>query len=680
MASDNPFQPLVKAWHEKVRLSIEHKKTKFQEDATEAMQFFNGPNDFMYASKNATNGRGFVLGSADDMPDPTFRMTVNKVAEMVQIFGPVLYFKNPTRQVNPRKVPSPPIELLGDPTDPMVQMQYQQTILPQLMPQKAVDKARAGLLEFYLNYTPNELNLKENSRQAIDEALIKGAGCLWTELYQQPGSPFRMVGSFFDSIDFLFVDPDMESMEDAKWIARRRIRSVWEVEREKGMKPGTLKGNLESFNSQAMTGAEEDVDYNRRRGLTNDLIVYYEIYSKMGMGARLSGTGSGSNSPNVLGPVAELLDTFGDYVYLEVAEHVNYPLNLPPDLTEAQGVDDQILAALEWPTPFWADDDWPVTVIQFHKIPRQVWPMSHLKPGLGELKFINWAYSFLASKIRTTCRDFIAIKKSAGEELKTAILSGQDLTLLEIEHQHKTITEVVQFLQHPQFNGDIWKCIEAVEMNFEKRVGLTELMYGMSAKQMRSAEEANVKDQQIQARPDDMASRVEDAMTIVARKEAIAARWHITVQDVLPCMGPVGAAMWAQYVMAAEISTVTHELEYRIEAGSAKKPNKDRDAANMAQAMQTLFQPMLQFAMQTGDFTAINKLIADWAKSIDLDPEGYLFKPPPPPPPMPPGPGGPGGPPAAGGAPPSQQGAQPPQRNGQGVPQTSPQPKPVLRR
>ena len=50
--------------------------------------------------------------------------------------------------------------------------------------------------------------------------------------------------------------------------------------------------------------------------------------------------------------------------------------------------------------------------------------------------------------------------------------------MLEIDSDHKSIDEIVQFLQHPPVNGDIWKMIQAVEDNFDKRVGLTELMYG----------------------------------------------------------------------------------------------------------------------------------------------------------------------------------------------------------
>jgi hypothetical protein len=562
-------------------------------------------------------------------------MTVNKVAEMVQLYGPVLYHRNPIRQVNPRKPPLPPIELFGDAGDPRTQMLYMQAT-EQSRQMRAADKARAMLLEFYLNFTPTELGLKDESRRAIDEALIKGMGVLWTELYRPKGSGIKMVGSFFDTVDNLCIDVDMESRKDAQWVARRCIHPVWQVERDyPGIPRGVLRGNLESFNEQATSVGEEDADYQRKRGLSNDLLVYWKIYSKMGLGARLSG---------VPPRLRDTLDQFGDYCYLVVAEGVPYPLNLPPKLTEDASIPaEQILQAIEWPTPFWADDAWPFTEIVFHDVPRQVWPMSHLKPAMGELKFINWTYSFIASKMRNTCRDFIAIKRSAAEELKATILSGQDLSLLEIDHEHGTISEVVQFLQHPSMNGDIWKVIQAVEHNFEQRVGLTELMYGQTTRQLRSASEAKVKADQLRVRPDDMANKVEDAMTEVARKEAIAARWHLQPQDVEPSMGPLGASLWRQLVLTSRPEELFHQLEYRIEAGSARKPNKDRDAANMTQAIQTLFQPLWQYAMQTGDVGPVNKLMVDWSKTLDMDPEGYLIKPPAPPPP-PQAPQGAGGP------------------------------------
>lgn len=622
---ENPLRPIVGAWKEKIRSAERYKWSRFGEDAAECQAFFNGPHDFLFKKGYGRTSKGFVVNSEDD-PTPTFGMTVNKAAECVALFGPTLYHKNPTRKVNPRKTPMLPIEAMGDPNDPMVQQQWMM-LGQQSMMLSSTDQARSTILESYLNYTPTALALKDECRSAIDEALIKGMGVLWTETYRPPGLQISLVGSFYDTVDNLVVDPDMESIKTAKWIARRCIHPVWEFEAEYGLPPGTVRGNLESLSRQSDFACDDDLDYDRRRGTSNDLIVYWKIYSKMGVGARLKGV------PSAL---RDELDAFGDYCYLVITEELPYPANLPPQLLESPEAQQALSQALAWPTPFWADDTWPFTPIQFHPIPRCVWPMSHLKPALGELKFLDWAYSFLASKIRIACRDFIAIKQAAGEELKKAILEGTDYTLLEIQQHHgNTIAEVVQFLQHPAFNGDIYRVIQAIEANFEKRTGLTELIYGQSESQFRSAAEAEVKNQNLKIRPDDMAARVEEAMTEVARKEALCARWHITGQDVLPIMGPLGAQWWSQLVESSDPNMILHQLEYRIEAGSTRKPNRERDAQNMRDAMQTLFPFLSQYATTTGNVGPVNKLLSDWARSIDLDADGYLLAPPPPPPPMP---------------------------------------------
>jgi hypothetical protein len=657
IAQSNPLRPLVSQWKEKIKLAMDFKKKEFQDDANTAMSFFNGPYDFMYGLKYRSARSAFVYTGDDDMPRPSFSMTVNKVAEMVQLFGPVLYHRNPQRQVNPRKPPMVPIELFGDPNDPGVQQQFMQ-LAQQVSQLRSIDVARAKLLEFYLNYTPDALDLKSHSRMAIDEAIIKGMGVLWTELYSPPGSTLTLAGSFWDSIDNLLIDPDGETRDHGMWCAKRCTAPAWKIEEEYGLPPGSVQGNLESYTMQALIKGDEDGDYRRKQGLTNDLVVYWKIFSKMGLGARLSGV-----SPSL----RQEFDQYGRFCFLVVSDEMPYPLNLPPEVFNSGNVQ-EIQQRLQWPTPFWADDAWPFKEIVFHEIPRKVWPMSHLKPGMGELQFINWAYSFVAGKIKTACRDIIVVSKAVSEEMKTAILSGTDYELVELEKAHGTVSEVVQFLQHPQFQGDIWKVIEAVEANFEKRVGLTELMYGSSTAQLRSATEANVKQSQMSVRPDDMANKVEDFMSQLARQEALTARWHLEGKDMVAVMGPVAAAFWDKLMVPSDPTEILHGLEYRIESGSVRKPNKERDAANMGQAMQTLFMPIMNYSMQTMDFAALNQLIGDWAKSIDLDATKYLFKAPPPPPPQPPGAAPPGAPPQQGAQQPPQQ-----QRNGQAPPAPPPQ-------
>lgn len=619
--SEAAYTAIRSTWKSMVDLALEHKK-EFQTDADECMRFFNGPYDFLYGLKELPQRGDFVYTGLKRMPRPSIAMTVNKVAEGVQLFGPTLYHKNPICKVNPRKPPDIPFGMFGDPKDPQVQAMIQ-PILMQLNHGRDIDQIRAVLLQSYLNYLPEAIGLKENMRQTIDEGLIKGMGVLWHEVYRPVGSPHRLVGSFYDSVDNLVIDPDQESIEHAKWVGRRICKPVWEVELEYGLPPGTLKGNYESY-SQVAAMQSIGNEYKKKTGKTNDLLVYWKIWSKMGLGGLLRG----------ITKDAAQVDQYGRYVQLVFCENYNFLLNLPPSIW---GNQQECYRRCQWETPFWADDAWPFDYLDFHKVPRNVWPMSHFRPAMGELKFINWAYSFLASRMQKTSRTFIGILKAASDDFKTKILEGTDLELIELESSlGKSINEIVQFLDHPEVHGDFIKIIEMVEKNFERRTGLNELMYGESARQYRSAEEASVKQANLNIRPDDMANRVEDFATRVFRKMAMMARWHCDGNDLAPVFGPVIANLWQVHVATANLPEIVHQLEYRIEENSAKKPNTEKMSADADLLMQSLFPMLSQFATQTGQVGQFNALMKFWAESKQIDVAEMLL--PEPPPPQPPAP------------------------------------------
>ena len=303
----------------------------------------------------------------------------------------------------------------------------------------------------------------------------------------------------------------------------------------------------------------------------------------------------------------------------------------------------------QWETPYWADDGWPFERIAFHHVPNQLWPMSHFKPALGELKFINWAFSFLISKVFKTSRDFLVFMAGMDDDTKNKVLnSTKDFEMLEFKlSQGATIKDMVQFLQHPEMNTDLFQVITAVMDLFEKRVGLTELMYGASSHQYRSAAEADVKQSQTSIRPDDMANVVEDAAGRLSQREAFALRWHLKGSDVAAMFGPVFGQLWDQLISSTDPNAITRQLQYRIEQDSARKPNKKKAIDDANQAMQLLFPFYSQMAMATGQVAPFNSLVAAWGKAFDFDTSGLTIQPPPPPPPM-------AGPPPDGGPPPQQ--------------------------
>lgn len=627
MNAEHPLQPVVAQWLRVIRAGNDVKKRRFGADADECMMFFTGPYDKFWASTKQQDK--YLLRPDDPLvsPETGVKVQVNKAAEFVQLFGPALYSRNPTRRVTTRTLPELPAELYAMTGDPMAQQQFMMAQQQDMM-MRQVDETRAALIESYLNITPGATGLREQARMCVDEALIKGMSLLWPEPYKVPGSGHTIVGSQWGTIDDLIIDPDARSRKDAKWIARRCIHPTWEVERMYGLPPGALaqRGAFQSFAAGAGASAldaEGDNFWSRRDGKSNDMMVYWKVWSKMGCGGRLS---------QLEPQLRPMLEIFGDFCHIVVADGVPYPLNVPPDVLNHPNGAEMARDRFQWPTPFWADNGaWPFVEIAFHEVANDVWPMAHLAPALGELKLINWIVSHASTKIKATSRTFMAILGTQSEEIIDKILHGGDLELIKLRESangNRTINDIVQFLQQPPFNKDIWNVLELVMSLFDKRTGLTELMYGESGRQMRSGTEAQLKGDAINIRPDDMAEVVEAAMSRVGRAEAFAARWHCSPQDVVPVLGPTYADWWMKLVYAADPRTILDAYDYRVEAGSARKPNKSRDQEQATAIMNNLFSPMMQYFSATGDPTQLNALMKFFLKAQEVSrPEEFMFQP-----------------------------------------------------
>lgn len=734
----HPLRPLVRAWLTRLKAAGKHKNKAFQEDAEEAMRFFNGPHNWMFneeANRSKKGGyfsdrRGAEAGeeNTEEMLPPSFRICINKVAELRDLYGAQLYHQNPDITVEPHDPPPPPPQALGivqpppDPRPPQMtamgpiqppptpqeamfqqqMMQYQQ-LQQQQNDRATVNGFRAQLMQYVLNYTQRKTDKKTHGRRVIDEALIKGMGIFHHKLVERDGMQGKIIGTFYKNCDDYLMDPDARTWQGVWWIALREVEPLWEIERKFNLPAGALDGKGRDTSIAKASTESTDPDYrdNMARGKTNDLGTYWTIYSKMGMGDKLGENANGNAAGNEtqisdpgLQKLAGAFDELGPYCMISVMEGVPYPLNLHDDLIrqkpneepeadeynpigpqEEGGEDDkfelpqtpvvdpqtqqpavdpmtgepqmeidpQISTAVQWPIPYFAlgsmdDSSWPTTPLYFHEVPGDVWPMSHIKPGIGLLRFINWVFSFLAGKVRKNCTTTIGVMKAAGEDVKAQLLNGKDFQLLEIEHALSAggkITDLVSVLQYPEVNGDIWKMIEAVIGMFEQATGLDELMYGQTAHAYRSAAEANAKQNNMQLRPDDMANKVEDCLSKCAAKEAMAMRWLYEPEDVLPIVGPLGAQAWQSLIQSASIEEVVSEFDYRVEAGTARKPNREGRIAAINAAGQA-FGPFLSaWAEKTGDPTGMNALMQEWAEANNV--KIPVLQPPPPPQAPPPG-------------------------------------------
>ena len=520
------------------------------------------------------------------------------------------------------------------------QKQAQRDFETQTYEQQSDDKQRAlrsGLLEAWLNYTPGEQpggGLETHAMRAITESLIKGRGCLMPEAYDMPDGEAKLTGCMYLSVDDLFLDPDATGLgpNECWWMAVKRVQPVWYVERK-----FDLEGKLSSsatYERRSTFGERQSHDLgnnDRAQGKTHDTIEYYEIWSKAGAGHRLAGLKSEYN---------DAFEQVGDYVRLVVAKNVPYPLNAPPEKVE-KATPEELNALFGWEYPFWKDGRWPVVCLDYwHRVPDKdpqssAWPIAPLEPGLGELITLNVMIAHIVNRTWSSSRDFIGVLQSAHKDVEKWLKKGQDMTVFPVKEIYGDITKVVQWIQQPQMNGDMWKAVETLIGLFEKRVGLTELLYGMSAQQSRSAADTETKRAQMNIRPDHMAKQVEHWMEQCARQEKMVARWAIESSDVSVILGKHEAQMWDSLISNAPVEETVREIECTVAAGSVRKPNKERDSSNMALVMQSLLPELSKHADTTSDTNPLNEVLGKWGESIDQDMTTFAMGPRTPPPPGP---------------------------------------------
>jgi hypothetical protein len=653
------LKPICDLWWEQIAKSDKHKKEHFGNVAEQCWGYY----DLTKAARSESADLALGLGASIDDPATPYVVRIGKFAELVDLFGPMVWHKNPSRVVRSKRIelPQEAFSIMGQammaqmgggmggmmpPIDPMTGMPIDPAMIlqQQYQMQGLTDPVFQALAEGYLNYTPTEFGLKHESRLGCIEGLIKGRGVNWHEMHMRPGSQYAYPVTLFDSVDNLGIDADASSLRTALFTYRWCCEPYYLVEREYGWPPGSLKEYAragESYAQQAQVESSAAGEYRRKQGDTGDMLRYVKIYSKCGIANHkaapsLSGVDSDAQARRMA------LDSFGDNVFLVLAPGIPQPLNMPPylmDLDISQpAVMEYFKDHFRWPLPYYMDScdhfgGWPFSTLDFH--PKDIWPRAHMSSALAEMQFINQCFSFLMGRMEWSCRTIIAYAESLDGEIKEQLRTGKQHVLINIKRSlYKKISDAVEFLQHPPLNPEFWQILSSVMDLFDKRTGLIEYLYGQSSSESRSATESAQKQQALQIRPDDMAEMVEDWESRKAKKELQAARWKVNGaaagqilrdQTMIPQLWDQIVAVPLNYDDPASLERVVSDYECTVEAGSVRKPNKEREQNNMQQALGTM-GPMLQTAYQTtGDPTQINALFTDWAKSLDLDVTPYLL-------------------------------------------------------
>ncbi|MCJ8336356.1 MAG: hypothetical protein MJH10_19335, partial [Epibacterium sp.] len=459
---------------------------------------------------------------------------------------------------------------------------------------------RAEMLESYLNWTTREYDAFGERRRSIDDAISWGRGVVWHGLHKDKPN---VVVSVQDSVENLLVDGDAVTGHEVNWVGRRRLlpRWKWLNAHPKARKTIMEAGEYGGSNAE-VTEREGGV------APSTDLIEGYEIYMKVG------------------------LDNYRDQ-----PEHINDDMEVDNSPRRYVLIDDKVVDEGDWPIPYHVDGEWPCTFLDFIDHPRSVWPISPLEAGLGWQKAINWAATAFIAKYRFNSRNIIAILKNANieiteEQLDDVVNADDPVMVLEmLDKGGDDSANVNKYIQQIQLSSDINEALAVLDYlssEYEKATGLNEILFtGNTGGQFRNAKAAELAETAGRSRIDDMFSRVEQWLSIVSRKEAMAARYLLDEMDMRPLFGDT-ARVWgtlgteemkdprAQFMrliqngalpdmetvqiaqeQAANVITLqdwAQESEYTIEAGSTRRRTPEQEREVLTEAMNQVVPILLQ--------------------------------------------------------------------------------------
>lgn len=617
--------PLVSQWFARLRAAVENKK-RFTAMSRLCRQFLGSSAKAMWEKDFRTE---FYPGVAE----PQFMVSLNKAFELVAIIGPSLYWKNPSREVRSVDQPDQTVlaQIVGvndpDMLEQIRMMQEQDTSTKEIR-----NSLASAVMEHIQQTHPG--GVKIDLELIIQDALVTGRGCGWTETFSDPITGEMNVGTFYDSVDNLLVDPDAKdpAMRDVTWMSRRHVEPVWVVERRFGYPPGYLKGK--GTHISAEYGATTMGPTNGQHGtLYQDLMEWYEVWSKAGIGARVTGINA---------TMGQSLDQLtGDYAYLCMTRELTHPLNLPPDLV-LHAPPEGIQQALKWRTSAHPSSQsigsvfelchvrkWPVQLLDFYPVTGTCWPMAVLGPGIGSLLAMNILLVSHLTMSWDRRRDIVATLGAYAEDVESALRSEANPAVIKINSaSNATLDQVVGFLRRPEIGGDMLQWIQYLDGQFQMATGLDDIHYGISQKQARVSSDVEARTSAANVRPDKMANDVHEFVVACGTKELWLSAMYIRGSRLSNLLGVWGAAAWDMFFGQMDLTQLAQEIEVWVEAMDMRRPSREKDIADL-NGLAPFYLPLLQMSYQlTGDEKPINAFLHRFLTAMQVrNPEDLYLGP-----------------------------------------------------
>lgn len=335
----------------------------------------------------------------------------------------------------------------------------------------------------------------------------------------------------------IFVDPEATSMQDARWLAQRIIRTMEEVRADKRYSPKVRR----EVKPDAGVRSEDDARRNRRPG-TQDIdmqrVTVWEFYDL------------------VKGTVCSFAQESDEF------------LIEPSDIPFASGH--------------------PFVMLRNYEVPDHFYPMGDLE-SLEPLQHeLNMTRTQMQQARRKYARKYLYHETSFDQQGIQALQSDEDNTFVPVADENKPLEAVIVPLPQSTLTPDLYNISQIIENDMGTVTGVSEYQRGQVPETRRTATEAAIISDSVNARAADKLAIIEHAIADAAKKVIACAQQYTTGDQVARVVGPQKASLWVPY----DREDIAGEYDFVVEAGSTQ-PMNETVRRQTAQSLMNSLAPLI---------------------------------------------------------------------------------------
>lgn len=419
---------------------------------------------------------------------------------------------------------------------PSISVNFPKITVNAVRPEEA---AQAVIAEAVVNYWWRHRDIRSEFRRAVKDSLVFGHG--WVKVgyrfveeevvgedvdpadpaaeggESQPNtviledSPFAERVSPFD----VFVDPDATNMKDIKWIAQRIRRPIADVKSDKRYS----KSAREQVQVMAVSRYADDPSrkkiYDKNEGYA-EIWEFYDIASRK------------------MSVFCETSDQF-----------LVKPMDLPYSFGQ------------------------PFVMIRNYDIPDQFYPLGELESIEPLQKELNETRSQMMNHRKRYARKYLYKESAFDQYGRSALESDDDNVMVPVvsdEPLGSVVAPMPALINPPEFYDQTSLIISDID----RVSGVTEIQRGGSPEIRRTATEAALTQDAMNARTADKLATIEQVIAEVGRRMVALARQFMTGEQVARLVGKDGEPVWVQF----DRDYLAGDFDFEVEGGSTQPQNE----------------------------------------------------------------------------------------------------------